>query len=495
MVIALFQPGAQFALAQSNANANPAQNETTPTASAAPAVKNPKGYKNEITSLRTPFTSTYLNNDGTKTLTYALDQQNYLDNKNSWQKIDNSLSSDIKALGQSSLLQGAADTDAQTSTAVEFNGQAGAIESSMKSLSSGVTISLDGKTVTMKPKGAANVAPEKLDDQSVIYKDAYKNIDLIYELRGESVKEIIVLKDRSVQSTFDFNVSGGKVLTHPTKKGELTIEGMPNDFSFSSLTLDLNDSGIMTNPPLTQTATNTGIKVVLDQKWLVSQPSSSFPMRIYPSFARDATSYWMYKSDGYKCNASNCYANIGTIKDAGQWKKWRTYAQFPYKELAGKKVVSASMRGYFKYGTNGMLEARDIWMGHANCNGYNCKGTQIAKHASVGADFKMDLTKELQATVNRKDYGAIWSFWGEKGNYKSFKPYYNLKASIVYENVVVPPKPTPVAPAQDVLGELSYQQYDSQAISSKFGVKVNVSNGNVIAQTSDMNIKSVGPAL
>ena len=119
--------------------------------------------------------------------------------------------------------------------------------------------------------------------------------------------------------------------------------------------------------------------------WLKKQPASSFPMRIDPSFQRVATSYWMFKSDGYSCGASNCYANIGAISDNG-WKNWRTYVQFPYSDMAGKKILNANMHGYFKYGKNGITDGRWIAMGHANCVGYWCQGNQVAS-AHVGTDF------------------------------------------------------------------------------------------------------------
>lgn len=108
---------------------------------------------------------------------------------------------------------------------------------------------------------------------------------------------------------------------------------MPAEFSFSTLTLDVNGQGVITSPPLTQKPSATGIQVAIDDAWLKKQPASSFPMYIDPSFSRDSTSYWMFKSDGYSCGANNCYANIGTINDAsGYWRHWRTYVKFPLPE-------------------------------------------------------------------------------------------------------------------------------------------------------------------
>lgn len=39
-----------------------------------PQIENPRRHKSEITPKRTPFTSTFLNNDGTKSLEYSIQQ-------------------------------------------------------------------------------------------------------------------------------------------------------------------------------------------------------------------------------------------------------------------------------------------------------------------------------------------------------------------------------------------------------------------------------------
>ena len=405
-------------------------------------IKPDKTRVREDISKRTAFTSTYINKDGTKTLEYSPQQQNYNDGK-AWQKINNKLSDNGQAAPAPDLWQTITNSAPKAIQPTKFTGKSGSIDAQMDSLSRGITFTASGKKITMIPQGAKDIVPEKKDDTTVIYKDAYPNVDIEYELRGEAVKEIIVLKSNQAKTDFDFTVTGGKVINHPTLPGQLTIEGMPPEFSFSTLTLDVNGRGVISEQRVTQAASSKGIRITVDKAWLKSQPSSAFPMYIDPSFARDSTSYWMFKSDGYSCNGNVCYANVGAINDNG-WKNWRTYAQFPYSDLAGKKIIDANMHGYFKYGKNGITDARYIAMGHANCIGYWCQGTQIAS-APFGTDFDLNFTGELQNSINNGDYGAVWSFWSEEGAYKSFKPYYNLQAWITYDTPT--PVSTPVSPA------------------------------------------------
>lgn len=464
LVFGLIEPGVYQALAETNttkkfdtnyklAPLKTAENKKTEVLDTAAGstlaekttVSNPRGHKYEDTAKRTPFTSTYVNNDGSRTMEYKAQQQNYLDGK-TWQKVDNSLSDNSQPKQDATLLQKITNTAPTATTPDKFTGKAGVVSATMNKLSDGLTIQASGKTIVMKPTGAKNVTPVKNYANSVIYKDAWPNVDLVYELRGESVKEIIVLKNKQAQSNYNFAITGGKVIKHPTRAGELTIEGLPADFSFSSLTLDVNNRGVISEQRVSQTPTikGNGISIAVDSAWLKAQPDSAFPMKIDPSFARDATSYWMYKSDGYSCGSSNCYANIGAINDSG-WKNWRSYFQFPISDLAGKKILNATLHGYFKSGANGDTAGRTIWMGHANCVSFNCRGTQVGAASGQSTDFDIDFTGGLQQSVTNSDWGTVWSLWGEEGAYKTYKPYWDLTAYVTYDTPT--PVSTPVSPA------------------------------------------------
>ncbi|MGB4768246.1 MAG: PA14 domain-containing protein [Candidatus Saccharimonas sp.] len=408
-----------------------------------PKIDNPRGHKSEITEKRTAFTSTYRNNDGTKSLEYSVQQQNYLEGK-SWKKINNTLDTITEPAPEPNLWEVLTNNLPKAPTPRQFKGKAGVMSADIKPLSQGVTIHAADKTITMKPSGANDVIPTKNGDSSVIYKEAWPGVDLEYELRGESVKEIIILKNKNVQPVFTFDVVGGKVINHPTQAGELTIEGLPEDFSFSSLTLDVYGQGVISEQRVTQEPSKNGaaIKVTMDSAWLKAQPKSSFPMRIDPSLTRDATAYWMFKSDGYSCGSSNCYANIGALYNNG-WKNWRTYFQFPFSDLAGKRILNANIHGFFKGGIGGDQNWRAMAMGHANCIGYWCQGTQVG-YTTAATDFDMNFTAGLQQSVDTNDWGTVWSLWGEEGAYTSYKPYWNLQASVAYDTPT--PISTPVSP-------------------------------------------------
>jgi RHS repeat-associated protein len=448
-------------------------------------VKVDKTPEKEIESKRTAYSSTYFNKDGTKKLKYSLNQQNYHDGTK-WQKLNNKLTNNAITSDQS-FLDVVTNTAPTVTPATEYKGAAGVIGATIKPLKQGLSIVAAGKTINIKPVGSKNVIPEQLNENTVIYKDAWQNVDLQYELRGESVKEVIILKSKNAQSKFEFNVSGGKVINHPTRAGELTIDGMSEEFGFSSLTLDVNGRGVISEERVSQVPSEKGITVQLDEEWLAQQPSTSFPMAIDPSFVRDANQYWMFKSDGYSCNASNCFASIGAINDGG-WKNWRTYFTFPINDLGGKTIISANLHGTFQYGKNGITDGRYINMGHANCIAYNCLGSQVGQ-TYAGTDFDMDFKEGLQESARNNDLGSVWSLWSEEGAYKSYKPYYNLTATVDYDNptsqasvieplekqVTVNSQPTlRINPATDADGDaISYNYRVSTNSDAKTGAIIN----------------------
>lgn len=388
-----------------------------------------KGARNvvrELTNERTLHSKTFLNSDGTRTMEYTADQRHYReDDKGALKDIDNTLTQKTAKDGSRF-----------------FWGEAGNISSEIKRISQGISVDAKSKKIVVKPMGANDVQPERIDDHTVTYRNVWKNVDIEYELRGETVKEIIIIKDKSAPTTFNFNVSGGQVIHHPENKDELAIKGLP-EYSFSSLTLDVNGRGVISERRVTQTPTSNGIQVSLDSAWFKKQPASAFPMRIDPTFTKSGDSnfsYKMFKSDGFQCNATNCYINTGSIYDGG-WKHWRTYARFDYSSLNNKTILSANMEGTFKSGIGGTTASKNIYIGHASCvNSYGC-ATTGAGSAAAATNYNVSFTNKLRELVNAKNWGAWWSIRGEQGSTLTYKPYSNTKVTIVYDT------PTPMAVA------------------------------------------------
>lgn len=460
LAFGLFEPGANFLLDKFNAEKtfkldykiSPLDSdrqsdkrvlaaddgEVAPDSLTRQTVENPRQIKSEEKSKRTAFSSTYVNNDGTRTMKWTPYQQNYKKD-GAWHKLEDKLYAIKSPTPEATWWQNLTGTAPRPEEPSQFKAKAGNITGEFKTLSEGMKVTIEDKTFVITPKNARNPKPERLDDRSIIYRDAWKDADLVYQMRGEAIKEIIVLKTKNAETNFHFDVTGGEVINHPTREGELTIKGLSEEYSFSALTLDLQDRGVISEQRVVQTPSKNGkgITITMDAKWLRSQPSSSFPMRIDPTINRAAGSYWMFKSDGYTCGYNNCHANTGTLYDGG-WKHWRSYFHIHINDLAGKKILYANMRGYFQGGIGGDQNVRSIGMGHANCIGFWCQGNYVGG-TRAATDFDINFTDALQRSVNNQDWGTTWSLWGEEGPYKSYKPYAVIGAYIQYDT------PTPVA--------------------------------------------------
>lgn len=172
-----------------------------------------------------------------------------------------------------------------------------------------------------------------------------------------------------------------------------------------------------------------------------------FSVRIDPTLNGGpvpASYYTMYKSDGYSCGSANCYANTGSLNSSG-WKSWRTYFKFPYYGLNGKKILNANMHGYYKTGQGGTGVGYPRYLGHANCWGFNCLGTYVGEQGGVGGDFDINFTWRLQQLVSWGDFEAVWSLWGNECGCLTYKPYWDLRATVIYDTPT--PIATPVSPS------------------------------------------------
>ena len=457
LVFGLIEPGIYHAYAESNSQkvfrtdykldpllsqkpvTSTALTESGGTELEHPLTENARQYRYEDTTKRMSNTSTYVNNDGTKTLLYSQKQLNYKQG-DKWEKIDNQLSAVENIAPAANLWQILTNTAPKVDAPSEYTGKAGQAAVAMKRSNEGISVAIANKTITMTPVGAAVAKPEKIDDTSVLYRDVWPGVDLQYELRGEAIKEAIIIKSKSAKTSFEFVFGGGSLKQHPEYEDKLTVDGLPDNYILGDLSVQLNDRGVISEQPMTQKIVDGKLVVSLDAKWHAALPESSFPIRIDPTLGpvNDQTD-WMFKSDGYSCNGWTCWINTGSIYDNG-WKSWRTLFQFPYPELAGKRIVNANMHGTFQPNANGDTNGRNIYMGHATCIGFNCTGIYIG-NAWAGTDFDINFTNELNNTVASGDMGAVWSVWGEEGAYKSFKPYHYMTATVVYDT------PTPVAPA------------------------------------------------
>ena len=465
---------------------NPDENHSSP------STEHQIAYEDE--SKRTLHSSVYINNDGTRTLRYSSTQRNY-EEAGQMKAIDNTLTPEQTETPKRSFWEVVTFRKRTAPEPKKFNGQAGVIDAEMQPFLDGNKISVDGKTIYIKPQGARNKWPERKDDRTVIYKDVWPGVDVEYELRGEMVKEIIIIKDKRAPARFDFKVDGGKIINHPTRAGELAISNIDAEkYSFSPLTLDVNGRGVIDEPRVKQLPTDDGMRVELDEAWLRDLPDDALPLRIDPSFYRHNTNNGgVFKSNGYACTPANCYYNTGTINDNG-WKHWRSYFNFDYNQLrGGKRLLHARLQLPMIRGVNGDESSRRINVGWAHCFSFNCVGRGHVSSAQAGLVADIDFTKTLQWLLDSNEFGASFGIWGEEGPYKSYKPFYDMHIDVVYDTptpaagLVSPADKQVLVDTQPTLKANSVKDADGEAVKYRFRVSSDPSGGGAVISSGWQN--------
>ena len=230
----------------------------------------------EIESLRTKYSKTYRESDGTLTAEIANAPIHYRDG-DAWRDIDNTLVP-------------CADTTCG------WRNAAGAFTAEFPtSLSdtSMVSIVKDDRSFAFGLAGAAkSTAPPVVDGNSITYKDVFPTIDLRYEVRNTLVKELIVLNQapsRPMSVSFPLKMKG--VAARQLPSGEIELVDEAGDVVFTIPLLWMEDSSAgpgkaaARSEAISMTLETRGssqfITVTPDHGWLTS-PERAYPVKVDP---------------------------------------------------------------------------------------------------------------------------------------------------------------------------------------------------------------------
>jgi len=315
-----------------------------------------------------------------------------------------------------------------------------------------VRIEAGGKKIAFSPRNAASVTPDvatKNGVQMVTYKDLWPDVDVMYSVKADALKEEIVVKSASAQTNFAYDIAG--VDLTPTADGGFSIDGTKQ--LLTELSVTLQKSGPTSEKVISQDYKNGVLSIRLDKSWLSKQTDDQFPVVIDPSWTNGPTvgyGYTAYKSDGYVCSSSSCYMNAGQLYDSG-YKNWRTVlCTGNIGFLSGKVVTYAAMhlqqanRSYLV----GVGGARIFWLQHANSFSYGgIDGGAPGGSAIIDYAGDIDMTSAVQFEANRADWGPCWSLWGEVyGTYTSWKGFDPDLSYMHYEYSTTPATPSVVTP-------------------------------------------------
>ncbi|HEY8886720.1 MAG TPA: PA14 domain-containing protein [Candidatus Microsaccharimonas sp.] len=462
--------------------------------------------KSEDVNLRTANSSTFKTTSGVNLTEVSASEKNYQDTNGNLQPISNRVSSDTDyAAKNKAQLNQLKIPDVKSSTPFGFRAESGSIKTYFETIGAGgIRMEYGSNQLSMSPVTSQNVKPDRIQqrDQDLIqYKNVWENVDLVYEYKGTSVKENIVINSLPKSSKFVFDLSGAKASSNPDGSGGLLLDGAFKDkLAIGSLSINVNNKGLIENPPVKEYAINDGTQVVieLDQAWLNSQTKDAYPIVIDPPIV-DTDSipggmtglFTAYKSDGYACSSTYCNVNAGGLVNSGN-KFWRTVFRIPYDQVVGRQILAADLYVPMMTtpGWHGTYDNRTVYVSWANCNGFNCIGTGPQASASVGADGTIDVTSLMQWMIANVSTGGSLIIWGEEWNNSSFKEFNPGSIQLYLYTNQYPSLPAPQLPSTNSAIETTVTSTDPQLkvtqstdgnsdpVHYEFAVKN--TNGNVI---------------
>jgi RHS repeat-associated protein len=417
-----------------------------------PATSRPasKGFDEKTSKLatRAARSNDYVNTDGTHTMVLSRQTVNFQTADGTWAPVDNRVQADPEQTG------GLRNT--ANSWRVHFGTTA-----------QGVALDTAAGSLAVTPVGAAQVSPAAVaSGDGALYPNAWPGADLRYTARGDSVKESVMIKDRTAASSYVFAVrSGAKASVLARRGGDATPLTASADGSvalsdpaaakvaFEAPLVVRADGEPVSEAHAQLVATPGRVTLSIDPSWLAAQPDSAFPINLDPTLGVSDNSEYAYKSDGYSC--ASCGIAFGNSRDSNVDRWWRSVVHYNYEQLFGTQVLSASFDVAYRSGTANSYGINAFWATAFSYAGARGSGVPLAQGSlNSGGLTGQGLTNQVSSWVNSRTVGGYFGFGGdERGGVYTYQMDW-VSLYVTYNHS--PSVATPVAPSPANAG--SYHQ-------------------------------------
>jgi RHS repeat-associated protein len=298
-----------------------------------------------------------------------------------------------------------------------------------KNLGDGIGLVTPEGELNILPKNI-NVKPvQELNNERVVYKNAWDDVDLVYEYSGEAVKEYIVLNKMIENPVFEFTVLGGDLIESAKNPGEIEVKLPNGNLTISKVIVSSKNSGPMGEDYISQEIVGSNnIRISINKEWFDALSEEDFPVVIDPTVSRNiensGTAYHTYKSTALDCGSSTCDINVGSVQhDNANWP-WRSRVKFDLSVLSGKQLLNAELDVELTDNPNrtqGSSTGYQVNAGWAACFGFNCIGTTPTASTTVTTSGTLNVTSLIQWMMDNNQLGGWLILWGEEGSNYSFK--------------------------------------------------------------------------
>lgn len=340
--------------------------------------------KLELTSKRTPFSTRYVNPDGSFTEELFMEQQFYQDPYDKkWKKVDNTLKNSTKKAGK---LENTANDKKVWIAQESGNGEL-------------VTTEKEGKSVGLVPVGA-NKVPGTVKDNEVTFKGILPDVDVRYRVKGSAVKEDIILNQYQNQNTFRFELKQKGVTANKEKNGTIVFKDSKGNivwfFESPYITDAKGTYSEKVSLELREENGKTFVDVVAGQEFL-KDPGTKYPVTIDPTIDN-----WNVLRDNFIASSfpdsifsSNTYMETGYNSYFGTT---RALARFSLPALPSDSVITSAIFNAYQTQNDGQQASVDLYRATSDWPSSVTWNTQ----PTTGS------TKE--STVTSSSSNAYWSW-------------------------------------------------------------------------------------
>ena len=421
--------------------------------------------KYEETSKRTKNSKTYSDGKGHTTVEYSAMPTSYKDG-NTFKQLGTQVTKDDGYINYKKSKQNWFDNLLFWNEPKGFKAEDGPLKTSFQTLNKNEGVSIGASNqpyIAMVPQNAKEgVKPETSRQNNVdyvTYKDVWQNVDLVYEYRGDIIKENIVINKKPQTNRFSFTV-GGDVTLRYSKEVQGAIEVIKDGkqiYLIPPLTVSARLKGPVGDSGADLSFSGNTITTSVNWSWLDTLKPNNYPVVIDPvvqphyawyETAGGYSDYTAFKSDGYICSlAQLCWQNVGTLQDNGT-KTWRTVMHIPLDAAIGKEVSQAYVNMYQMTGPGwyGATTPGRYWLTWATCPGYNCiSGDRPWIPITIGTEGHADITPLIQYMMANGGGGGSFILHGDDNTYKAIDPY-NTTIQLWFNTP--PTAPTVISPTE-----------------------------------------------
>ncbi|MCX7568896.1 DNRLRE domain-containing protein [Tumebacillus sp. DT12] len=425
----------------------------------------------ELTSKRTKYSTTYLNPDGSFTEEISLEAQHYLDaSGKEWKKIDNKLKASNQKTGF---------VNGSNAFNIWFADQSGANEL--------VSVEKGGKSVGLIPVGAKQAKGAVKGDE-ITYAGAFENADVRYQAQGEGVKEDLILHALPKQATFSFELKQKGVKATVEKDGTIALADQNGEkvwyFEKPFMTDAEGKYSQKVDMNLREANGKTYVDVTPDAAFLQDK-TTKFPVTIDPTINNWDVLRDTFISSAFP-DASYGSETFLTTGYHGYFGATRSLAQFYLSSMpSDAKISSATLNLYQQKtdATNTSIDLHRITSAWGSNTTWNTQPEIKTTAETTTTNYTANAYWTMYATQLVKDwYNGVTPNYGFllKQQNETTSPYRTFTSVNAGNNT---PRLT-ITYTVDAIGLEEFWGY------SKDGV--NVSNGNLVLQETDLSIQGRG---